>query len=147
VTQPLVFSYDRFLSLSGCELVDYVEPFVTTRVRAIPESVYDVLRSALTGLDEAHTVYALEICMLLKPREFVRCAVRFLSDSNASVCCTAYRIIKSLPPTSMPAELVREICATPSVDLFASDVCSGDRIHIGTNEEFIRDLIATFAER
>lgn len=135
------FSYGRFLSLGGCELVNYVEPFVTKHIDGIPESLYEPLRSRLAGLDKEHIVYALEICMLLRPREFAGCVVGFLSHDDSSVCCTAYRLIKSIQPDLMPPELVQRIAATPTVDLFTSDVRSGNRIRIGTNQEFVRDLV------
>jgi hypothetical protein len=145
MNESTAFNYDRFLSLAGCELVDYVEPFLTTKTNAIPESVYDPLQARLTGLDEYHAVYALEICMLLKPREFISHVVGFLSHHDSSVCCTAYRLIKAIQPTLMPTSLVAKIAATPTVDLFTSDLRSGDRIRIGTNEEFIRDLVKSFS--
>ena len=139
---PAIFNTDRFLSLRDSELVEYVEPFVNTQTQAITESAYDVLAAALDGLDDAHIVYALEICMLLKPSEFANRAVMFLSHTAASVCCAAYNSINRLPPSLMPEDLVQRIAATPIVDLFATDLRSAERIRIGTNEEFIRDLLA-----
>jgi hypothetical protein len=141
------FSYDRFLSLTGSELVSYVEPFLTTQSEAIPEAVYDLLQPKFADLDNEHTVYALEICMLLKPSEFVRCAITFLSHPDAAVCCAAYNSINSLPPALMPADLVAKVATTPTVDLFAPDLRSSDRIRIGTNEGFIHDLVAKFAQK
>ena len=141
------FSYDRFLSLAGSELVEYVEPFVNVRVEAIPEAVYEPLRSELADMDDEHAVYALEICMRLNPSEFVRRAITFLSHPDAAVCCAAYNSINSLPPPLMSADLVARVAATPTVDLFAPDLRSGDRIRIGTNEGFIRDLVAKFAQK
>jgi len=138
------FDCDRFLSLGGSELVGYVEPFVNIRIDAIPESAYGVLQAALDGLDEVHTVYALEICMLLKPSEFAHQAAAFLSHTDAAVCCAACNSMNRLPPSLMPADLVQKIAATPTVDLFTTDLHSGERIRIGTNEEFIRDLVAKF---
>jgi hypothetical protein len=145
MNESKVFSHDRFLSLAGCELVKYAEPFLTTQAEAIPGSVYETLQSQLADMDEEHAVYALEICMRLKPSEFVSRAVTFLSHTDAAVCSTAYRLINSLPPNLIPADLVEKIAATPTVALFAPDVRSGERIRIGTNEEFIRDLVSRFA--
>src|SRR4051812_6761373 len=93
-----LFSPDCFLSLSGSELVSYVEPFVNSQLQSIPESAYDVLQAALDGLDEAHTVYALEICMYLKPSNFISRSVEFLSCTDAAVCCAACRSIERFPP-------------------------------------------------
>lgn len=139
------FSYERFMSLAGSALVSYAEPFVNKRMLAIPESVYELLLSNLTRLDEEHTVYALEICMALKSNEFASIVVGFLAHTDSAVCCTGYNLLKKIPPNLMPADLVRKIAATPEVDLFTHDVRTGNRIRIGTNREFIRDLTATFA--
>lgn len=147
MNESTCFSYDRFLSLAGSELVNYVEPFVTTQADEIPESVYDRLQSGLAGLDEQHTVYALEIGTQLKPGEFVGRVVGFLAHPDSSVCSTAYRLIKSTPPNLLTGSVVEEIAATPTVDLFTSDVRSGSRIRIGTNEEFLRDLVESVVKK
>ena len=139
-----VFSHARFLSLTGKEFINYVEPFVNMQAGEIPQAVYSPLQSGLAGMDEEHTVYALEICMRLNASEFVRSAVTFLSHTDAAVCCAAYRAINSLSPTSMPPDVAVEIASTPTVDLFARDIRSGERIHIGTNEVFIRDLVTKY---
>src|SRR5262245_7989826 len=139
------FSYERFMSLAGSALVAYSEPFVNTRMHTIPESIYDLLAPNLTRLDEEHVVYALEICMALRPNEFASVVVGFLAHADSAVSCAACRLLKRIPPNLMPAHLVREIATTPVVDLFTRDVRTGNRIRIGTNNEFIRDLVATFA--
>ena len=138
------FSYEQFMSLPGSTVWSYAEPFVNTKMDAIPESAYDPLVSNLSKLDEAHTVYALEICMALKPIEFASIAVGYLASADSSVSCTACRVLKKIPPSLMSVDVARKIAATPVVDLFTHDVRTGDRIRIGTNQEFIRDLVATF---
>jgi hypothetical protein len=142
-----VFRLDRLLSLTGGEMVKYVEPFVNERMTAIPELVYEPLQSKLADMDDEHALYALEICMLLKPSEFLLRAITFLSHPDAAVCCAAYNSINGLPQASMPADLVAKVATTPKVDLFAPDLRSGDRIRIGTNEWFIHDLVAKFAQK
>lgn len=142
---PVMFDCDRFLSLGGSELVAYVEPFVNGQAPAIPESVYHMLEGVIDRLDEEHTVYALEICMSLKPFEFVRRAVAFLSHPDAGVCCAACNSINRLSPTLMPEEVVHRIASTSIIDLFTTDLHSGERIRIGTNEEFIRGIVARFS--
>jgi hypothetical protein len=142
-----IFNYGHFLSLTGYELVKYVEPFLTMQREAIPESVYEPLQSTLAHMDNEHALYALEMCMLLKPSAFARRLITFLSHSDAAVCTTAYRLINGLSPDLMPADLVAKIVATPTVDLFAPDVRTGDRIRIGTNEVFIRDLVAKWDQQ
>ena len=79
------FSYEGFISLTGSALWNYTEPFVNTRMDAIPASVYDLLVPNLSRLDEEHTVYALEICMALKPSEFASVVVGFLASADSAV--------------------------------------------------------------
>jgi hypothetical protein len=138
------FSYERFMSLPGSTVWSYAEPFVNTRMDAIPDSVYDLLVPSLSKLDEAHTVYALEICMALRPSEFAGVVVGFLAHTNSAISCTAFRLLKKIPPTLMPTDLATKIATTPIVDVFTHDVRTGNRIRIGTNKEFIRELVATF---
>src|SRR5690349_14980193 len=121
MSKSVAFNLDHFLSLAGSELATYVEPFLTTHIESVPQSVYDLVQFQLTSMDEEHTVYALEICMLLRPNEFVTRAVSFLSHTDAAVCCAAYNAINHLPSTLATAELVAKIAATPQVDLFAAD--------------------------
>lgn len=139
------FSYERFMSLTGSALCGYAEPFVNTRIDAIGETVYDLLLTNLSILDEEHTVYALEICMALKPNDFAHVVVGFLAHSSAAVSATAYRLLQKMPPELLPADLRHRIATTPVVDLFTSDVRTGNPIRVGTNKEFIRDLVARFA--
>jgi len=147
MNKPEPFSYDRFLSLVGSALVSYTEPFVNTGKYAISESVYDLLMSNLPRMDEEHIVYALELCMVLKSSEFAYIVAEFLSHVESAVSCTAYRLLKLIHPNLMPADLSKKIAATPVVDLFTHDVRDGKRIQIGTNKEFIRDLVARFASK
>jgi len=135
------FSYERFVSFSGSTLLSYSEPFVNTGRHTVPENVYDLLVADFPRLDEEHTVYALELCMAMKPSEFASIVVGFLAHADAAVSCTAYRLLKRIPPNLMSADLLGKIASTPVVDLFAPDVCDGNRVRIGTNKEFIRDLV------
>jgi hypothetical protein len=144
MNQSESFSDERFMSLAGSALVSYTEPFVNRGLCTIPMSVYEVLVSNLTRLDEEHVVYALEICMALKPDEFANLLVGFLAHADSAVSCTAFRLLKKIAPNRMRADLVRKIVTTPVVDLFSRDVRTGNPIRIGTNKEFIRDLVATF---
>lgn len=142
-----LFNYDRFCSLTGADLINYAEPFVNTRHQAIPNSVYELLRSSLGWLDEAHLVYALEVCMLLKPMDFLAAVVAFLSHQDASVSCTAYRLISKLRAEAIPEYVKEKIAAIPIVDIFGPDLHSGNKTRIGTNQEFIRSLCTQFSHR
>lgn len=142
-----VFSLDQFLSLEESELVEYAEPFVNVPSSEIPQDVYGPLCSELASMNERHVVYALEIGMRLNPLDFVYCAVSYLSHTDAAVCCSACRAIEFLSPDSMPRDVVAKIAATPIEDLFANDLRTNERIRIGTNAVFIRDLVAKFTPK
>jgi len=135
------FDCDKFNTLNGCDLVAYVEPYLAAQQDRIPAATYEALESVIDRLDDAHTVYAIEICMLLKPDDFAGRAIEFLSHSDASVCCAAFNSVSRLSRSSLTDELVARIRATPVVDLFGPDLHSNKRIPIGTNAEFIRSLL------
>lgn len=139
------FCVEKFVALSGTELHEYSEPFVNQLHDAIPESAYELLKSKLPHLDPEHTVYALEINMLLNPKEFIGFAIPYLSHSDSAVCCTAYRTIERQPTSLMTNDLCDQIRATPTVDLFSTHVRTGEKVLVGTNAEFIRNLLAKIA--
>jgi hypothetical protein len=143
MTRRLTFRLERFFSLSGSELISYAEQFVNADAESISEDAYIPLKSALGTMDEIHTVYAMEVCARLKPRDFVARAVDFLVDPDIAVCLTAYRIIQSLPWKERPLDVVAKISRTAVVDLFGPDLLHpGKRIHLGTNEKLLRDILA-----
>lgn len=142
-----IFDCEHFLSLSDGEVIKYAEPFVTTQADMVPDSAYEVLAGKFDQMSEIQTVYALEICMRISPQEFVSKTAEFLSHSDSSVCCTASRLIETVPPESVSRLLVKRIAATPVVNLFASHVRTGERLQIGTNEKFIRALLDKFKYR
>lgn len=139
------FSYGRFMSLSGSGLVSYAEPFVNTSEYSIQDTEYDLLVANLTRMDNEHIVYALEVCMAANPCKFAMIAVGFLAHPDGAVCCTAFRLLQSAPLELISADLVAKIASTPVVDLFANDLHSENRINVGSNKEFIRDLVARFS--
>lgn len=139
------FELHHFLSLSGQALSDYSAPLLATRSAATFGSVYELLVSKLTMVDEQHLVYALEICMLLKSEEFIEDVVAFLSHTDASVCCTAYRLLANYPHTLLPNDFVRRIAVVPVVELFAPSCRSDEKVRVGTNAEFLHSLTAKFA--
>lgn len=138
------FDCEHFLSLSDSEVVKYAEPFVTTQADKVPDSAYEILAGKFDQMSDVQTVYALEICMRIAPQEFVSQTVEFLSHPDSSVCCTASRLIETVPPESVSRSLVKRIAETPVVKLFTSHVRTGERVQIGTNEEFIRTLLGKF---
>ena len=137
----VLFSFERFSSLAGSDLVEYVEPYLTIRPEAVPVSVYEQLVSGLADWDEYHLVYALELGMRLDPADFVGRLVPFLSHQDGSVCYAAYRLIKNRPPNETLDDLISEIVSVPVVELFYKDPRSGEPRRIGTNEAFLRDLV------
>lgn len=136
-----LFDYDYFMSLAGTELTAYAEPFVNIHQDLIPESAYDEIGRALDGMDEMHTVYAIEICMLLRPSEFIGRAVEFLAHSSGAVCCAASNTIKRAPKDLITFSIAEKIKSTPIVQIYSEHFRTGERIHHGTNEELIRSLL------
>jgi len=135
------FSFERFMSLFGPDLVSYAEPYVTTEVESIPKEIYPALVSSFTDMDETHLVYALEICMRLKPKEFIQRAVAFLAHPSAAVCTTAFRIVEYMPLDEIPTDVVNNLFNIKVVDLFGPNLRSGERICVGTNETLLRTLL------
>jgi hypothetical protein len=137
------FTVERFLSLGGENLVEYIEPLLTQH-ETIPESSYELLRSRLADLDVGHTVYVLEICILLKPDDFIGHLITFLAHTDSSVCCAAFRLINKASLSLLTDELIARIATTPIVDLFDPIIDSEDRIRVGTNKIFINELVVKF---
>jgi len=106
----------------------------------VPNSAYEVLAGILDQMSDVQTVYALELCMRLEPEKFASQVVEFLSHGESAVCCTASRLLESLSPELVSTDLVERISKTPLVALFTTHVRTGERMQIGTNEEFIRKL-------
>ncbi len=138
------FEIEHFLSLSGESLIDYVEPFVTTGRFDVPDSVYNQLVATLGKLSDEHTVYALELCKLLKQSDFVEIAIDYLSHASANVCCTACRLIESLPLTMVSKESRRRISNVPIVAIYAINPRNSTLVCTGTNQSFIHLLVTKF---
>jgi hypothetical protein len=135
------FSFERFMSLSGSDLVIYAEPYVTTEAESIRKEIYSALASSLADMDETHLVYALEICMKLKPKELIQRATAFLAHPDAAVCSTAFRIVEYIPVNEIPTDVVDNFSSIKVVDLFGPNLRTGERICMGTNETLLRMLL------
>ena len=107
----MAFDSNLFLSLTGDDHVRDPEPDVNTRPAAIPDSAYDLIRARIGALDDEHTVYALDICMTLRPSDFLPCLVDFLEDDEAAVCCAARRMLKNSPTIPLPPQVQAAIAA------------------------------------
>lgn len=139
-----MFDIRSFLTLSGRELTDYVEPFLVVEVPAITLPVAEAIAVALPSLDEEHLVYALELVMRARPKGFTDHLLTFLTHPQAAVCCTAYRLLSDVSPNSGSAEFPKKLAAVPIVDLYTADVVTGEKRHVGTNAEFLQSLMRKF---
>jgi hypothetical protein len=139
------FDFNRFMKLSGNDVTEYTEPYLNIWRPSLPESIYHQLIACLEELDSVHLVYALEICMLLKPESFFQHVISFLSHSDATVFLAAYRLILRHSPGLMNQKIEKQIASTPVTNLYSRHVRTGRMICFGTNEKFIKEMIATIS--
>ena len=64
------FDYVRFLTLTGSDLVTYMEPLVNDSATRVPQDILKVMLSDLPTYDEYHLVYALELGAANSPKSF-----------------------------------------------------------------------------
>jgi hypothetical protein len=141
------FNYDTFISLEGMDLHHYVDALedaglANATATSSTNSVYDALLSGLPSMNDEHVVYAIEICMRLNPIDFLPQAVQYLAHNDASVCCAACRAIEQLPQGAIPDSIVSQIEGIPVAPLTVKDIPPGKVITIGTNEVFLRAVLA-----
>jgi hypothetical protein len=147
MSTPQSFDYERFASLSGTDLIAYVEPFIDIRTNDIKDNFYLKLLDDLLSFDAEHLVYALELGMILHPCDFALRAARFLSSQDSSVCCTAFRVLSKLAPAAITEQLVNTAQSSPKIDLYFVHPHLGDSVHVGTNQHFVQELLAIFSEK
>ena len=133
------FSLAKFLAANGKELRDYVEPYLIDGENLSKEVLKQLLDLVRT-LDTEHTLYALELCAMSDIERFPHTLVRYFSNSDASVCSTAFRLFMAVPLKAIDDELIIAVCSVPIVRLFANDVVTKHRIGVGTNEQFLREV-------
>jgi hypothetical protein len=141
------FDYDLFASLCDGDLVDYVEPFINSQPDRIPHAVYDRLMSEMSRFDTSHLVYALELGAILSPCGFALHVVKFLCHQDGAVCCAAFRVLSKLPTEAVTPQLITTIQEIPETDLHVLDPQSGEPRRVGTNKQFVHELLANLAGR
>ena len=108
------FDIDQFHTLQEQRLHDYMEPLLT---RGIPLSSADiaVLFSRLSGYDEYHLVYALNLLSLNDAACLPPVISRYLADSRPSVLCAAANVISGFESDQLTERLrfdIEELAAT-----------------------------------
>jgi hypothetical protein len=135
-----VFDIAKFQSMNGTPLDEYASRMLAQGSEVLSGVDYDEIASLLRHADEYHSVYLLELCAKLDPNRVAAIAVPYLSSQVASLCCTASRILGSLEPQGISAEVRLIIEACPVIDLYWDDPTSGESRQVGTNEAFISEL-------
>jgi hypothetical protein len=97
ITVQQTFDYDLFLSLTGTDLVTYMEPIVTDPSVAVPSMALDRIASEMETYDEYHLVYALELGSDHAPDLFAAAVPHFLSHKSQAVRCAVSRALSRLP--------------------------------------------------
>ncbi|MDA1015671.1 MAG: hypothetical protein O3A00_14605 [Planctomycetota bacterium] len=99
------FDYERFLKLSGTELIEYMEPLVYDSNVVVSADVIERLLDESDSLDAYHLVYALEFGTRRNPKTFAWILPQYLMHQEQSVRLTAEALLRRLP----------ESCVTPGV--------------------------------
>jgi hypothetical protein len=105
-TTRQTFDYDRFHSLTGADLVAYMEPIVTDPSVAVQSTALDRIASEIDTYDEYHLVYGLELGPDHAPDTFAPAVPRFLSHNSQAVRCAASRALNRLPDRLITKPLV-----------------------------------------
>ena len=135
-----VFDLTKFQSMNGTPLDEYASRMLAQGSENLSGVDYDEIASLLRHADEYHSVYLLELCAKLDPNRVAAIAAPYLSSRIASLCCTASRILGTLEPQGISAEVRLVIEECPVIDLYWDDPTSGESRQVGTNEVFISDL-------
>ena len=100
------FDFDKFVSLSGCELWDYIPTVTESRV---PEAVVERIIEHLSSFDEEHLAFALEISYTYEGDAFTPLIPQYLAHSSQSVRLAASRKLQHLDKVSPEVyELVKQ---------------------------------------
>src|SRR5262249_15874836 len=84
-------------SLTGSDLVEYMEPIVTDPSAVVPSTALDRIASEIGTYDEYHLVYGLELGPDHAPDLFAPAVPEFLSHESQTVRCAAFRALNRLP--------------------------------------------------
>jgi hypothetical protein len=109
MTSTSAFDYDRFVALTGQELVSYVDPLVNDRATMVAKEDLARMLSDLPSYDEYHLVYALELGAAHSPEAFAPHLPQYLSHKEGSVCCSAFNALNALPDKCVTQELVESV--------------------------------------
>ena len=95
--QSSTFDFDKFVSLSGRELLDY---WPTVTESTVPEPVVRRIIEQLPFLDEEHLAFVLEISYTYEGEAFTPLIPQYLAHSSQSVRLAAARKLSHLEHVS-----------------------------------------------
>lgn len=116
------FTYEQFITLSGTELGNYVEPYLNDLSAPVPRDSLQQVLSEMSRYDESHLVYAIELGSVRSPETFAPHIPQYLSHELGSVRCAASRFLEHLPDANLSPEIVvsvRRALAGYADDLFS----------------------------
>jgi hypothetical protein len=99
----VTFDYERFLKLSGSDLVEYIEPLIYDSGVAVPGEVIERLIADLDSFDEYHLVYSLEFGTRRNPKTFAPLIPPYLAHKDQSVRFAAEGLLRRLPESCLTA--------------------------------------------
>jgi hypothetical protein len=102
-----------------------MEPLVNDPMTKVSKDVLERMLSELPTYDEYHLVYALELGGAHSPETFALHVPQYLAHEEASVCCTAFRVLSKLPEEYITQDLVdsvRKIVSSYPVRKFVAEI-------------------------
>jgi len=100
------FCYERFISLSGSALYDYLEPYLGDPHLTIHQNDLKQLLSDIPSFDECHLVYAIELGPDRAPDIFSSILPSCLSHEKQTVRLAASRALERLPSNCVSPDLI-----------------------------------------
>ena len=134
-----LFDIEEFQSLRGMALVKFAEALLH-ELAPISNFSLAELSSQFNDYDIEHKVYALELGMTYAPSMFINHAVESLSNTDASVCSTAARVLLAQAELLKDESLQQRLAQVPCVELHTISPSSNEPVRVGTNEELLRQL-------
>jgi hypothetical protein len=142
-----VFDYNKFVTLDGPNLVEYMEPLVNAQATTIPRDVLEHILSDLPSYDEYHLVYALELGMGQSPDLFTLHVPQYLAHENASVCCAAFRVLSKLPDEYVTHLLLDSVRRVPVGRTLFTEPINGAKVNVGINSNLVAELLSVLTKR
>ena len=141
MTERQHFDFKTYVGLHGLALEEYIGPFLVMPICNETIAVCDALHAGIASLDEEHLVYAIELITPVRPLA----GVQYLQHVNAAVFLAAFRSIRRISTESVSQEIIHAIESCPRANLFSINPRTGERVEIGSNADFLAELLATLS--